>query len=77
MRLMFRPRGSPNPIPISLTYARLCLRAASTLCPFHFVSHDSERVDLPDSRRVFDLDATHRQIVDRQAVGPCLGYLKV
>jgi hypothetical protein len=74
---MSLPRGSPNPIPISLTYARLCLRAASTLCSSHFVKHDSKRVDLPDSRRVFDLDATHRQIVDRQAVEPLTGYLKV
>jgi len=74
---MILPPYSPLRFPISLTLARLCLRAASTLCPFHFVSHDSERADLPDSRRVFDLDATHRQIMDRQAVGPLTGYLKV
>jgi hypothetical protein len=34
------------------------------LCPFHFVLHDSGRTDLPDSRRVFDLGATHRQIMN-------------
>jgi hypothetical protein len=28
------------------------------------------RVDLPDSRRVFDLGATHRQIMDHQLVIP-------
>ena len=41
------------------------------LCPFHFVLHDSGHTDLPDSRRVFDLGATHRQIMNHLVVDLC------
>ncbi len=40
------PTRLPNLVPFALT-SRLCLRLASTLCPFHFVLHDSGRSDLP------------------------------
>jgi hypothetical protein len=40
------PTRLPNLVPFALT-SRLCLRLASTLCPFHFVLHDSGRADLP------------------------------
>ena len=42
---MLHPLGCPNQFP--LHSARLCLRAAPTLRPFHFVLHDSGRVGLP------------------------------
>ena len=41
------------------------------LCLIHFVLHDLGRTDLPDSRRVFDLGATHRQIMNHLVVDLC------
>ena len=63
------PTGLPNPVPFALI-SRLCLRLASPILLIAFVLQLSGMGDLPDSRRVFDLGATHRQIMDHQLVIP-------
>ena len=63
------PSGLPNPDPFALI-SRLCLRLASPILLIAFVLQLSGMGDLPDSRRVFDLGATHRQIMDHQCGHP-------
>ena len=57
------PSGLPNPDPLHHT-SSVCLLIASPILLIAFVLQLSDMGDLPDSRRVFDLGATRRQIMD-------------
>lgn len=65
---MLHPLDCPSQFP--LHSSSVCLLIASPILLIAFVLQLSDMGDLPDSRRVFDLGATHRQIMDRQAVIP-------